>query len=504
MGTSSARPVDLIDYVVTTGYQHEAMPATGELDRLVGSITTSGAEWFTACYELPGAAVQRARDLASELDTWVGVVAAGFVDANGGRGADVVTLDDQAIIDKLPPLLADPPAEVRERVQEGQELYDALAAACEERDHERIQEILAELERRGGEDALMAGFGSRIGVDGQEAFEQMLEDGMRPKNREGFWGGVVDFFAGAWDAIWGTVTFLWDHSTIRMFMDPEGWAQSNIELGEALWHGIQNPGEFLEALIDWEGLMDNPERWFGQFAPDAVLAAFTAGSGTAARRGVAGARALDELGDLSRALRVVDDLDVAADTTHAFRRILNEFDGDLARTRDALHTYLVDELGMSAAEASARVNRIAGNEFNRLNRGIGTQIVEVELGPRGTPGVRVDAWDPVEGEIISRKFTQLGDILPSTARSYIDELVNKYGPGPDGVGQDIKITPTVRQKAEAAGLDPDALPTTLEGDLVLEVPPQTIRDPAAFQEILDHASDLGVIIRDTDGVVLNP
>src|SRR5688572_27974668 len=102
MPTRSAKPADLSDYVVTTGYQHEAMPATGELDRLVSSITTSGAEWFTACYPLPGTAVQRVRDLASELDTWVGVVAAGFVDANGGRGGDLVTLDDQAIIDKLP------------------------------------------------------------------------------------------------------------------------------------------------------------------------------------------------------------------------------------------------------------------------------------------------------------------------------------------------------------------------------------------------------------------
>lgn len=494
MSTSSARPVDLIDYVVSTGYQHEAMPATAELDRLVTSITTSGAEYFTACYATPGPRVEQVRNLASELDTWVGVVASGFVEANGGEGGDIVTLQDSDIIEHLPPLLADPPSEVRERVEEGQELYDALAAACEERDHDRIQEILAELEERSDEEALLAGFGSRIGIDGEEAFEEMLEDGMRPKNRPGFWGGVLDFLEGAWDAVWGTVTFLYDHSTIRMFIDPEGWMQSNVELAGALWHGIQNPGEFLEALIDWEGLMDNPERWFGQFAPDAVLAFFTAGSGTAARRGVGGLRALDELGDLSRVLRVVDDLDVANDLTHAFRRILNDFDGDLGRTRDALRRYLVDELGMDPDTARFRADTIAGNEFNRLNRGRGTQLSEIELGPTGSRGVRVDAWDPIQNEIISRKFTQLADISPATARAYLDELVSKYSPG-----QRVKITPTVRAKAEAAGLDPADLPTRLDGDLVLEVPPQ---DGPLPQSVIDHADDLDITIRDTDGTVL--
>jgi hypothetical protein len=496
MATSSARPVDLIEYTVDPGYQYEALPSTYRLDHLMEQVQSSGAEWLTKCYVAPSAGIEAAVNGAKELDTWVGLVGAGFAKADGGAaGGGVVTVDDDAVIENLPPLLADPPAEVRERVQEGLDLYEALERACDERDHDEIERILALLEDRSGEDALMAGFASGIGEGGEDAFQEMLEDGMRPKDRPGFLGGVVDFLAGAWDAVWGTVTFLYDLSTIRMVLDPDGWAESVGQVGEGVMAAFEDPGAFLEALIDVDGFLDNPERWLGQFAPDVIITVLTAGGG-AAKRGINAIDNLDELGDLARTLRVVDDLDVAVDTTHAFRRILNEFDGDIGRTRDALRTYLVDELGLSPADARFRADVIAGNEFNRLRSGIGTQLSEVELGPTGQRGPRVDAWDPVTGEIISRKFTQLWDVDPGTARGYIDELVNKYEPG-----QEVKITPTVIRKAEQAGLDVEDLPTTLEGRPVLEVPPQTGDIDAS---LLDYAREQGVTIRDTEGTVLNP
>lgn len=227
-----------------------------------------------------------------------------------------------------------------------------------------------------------------------------------------------------------------------------------------------------------------------------MLAILTAGTGTAATRGTSVVTKLDELADLTRTLHVLDDIDVATDTTHAFRRLLLDFDGDIARTRDALRRYLTDEVGLDDDLARVTADRIAGNEFNRTQRGQGSQLSEIELGASGTRGPRVDAWDPVRGEIISRKFTQLGEVAPSTARSYITELANKYA-----AGQPVKITPTVIRKAEVAGLDPADLPATLRGRPVLEVPPQS---GPLRPDLLTFARDQGVMIRQTDGTVLSP
>ena len=502
MSTSSARPLDLLDYMTQTVSNEEAMPGTGELDRLVGVMMRSpNIEFFDACYAAPGEQVTGATALAQELDSWVGIVATGFMEADGGEDPDVLlTLDDEDVIAGLPPLLADPPGEVRAAVEEGEDLYARLAQAAADRDHDAIEEIMAELEERSGEDALMAGFAAAIAEAGsQEDFENMLEDGMRPENRPGFWGGVADFFEGAWDAVWGTVTFLWEISTVRMILDPDGWAEDVGAFGEGVWYGITNPLEFLEAIVDIDGLKDNPARWFGALAPDAVLAFFTAGSGTAARRGVGASRALRQLGDYVRALRALRHLDIPGGgmgvRIRGFNRLLGEFDGDIARASDAMRRNLVNG-GLSERAARNITDLLAGNAFNAQRRGLGTQLSEVELGTAGVRGPRVDAWDPITGEIISRKYTQLADVSPTTATGYLDELAAKYPPGTP-----VKITPTVRRKAEQAGIDPDTLPDTLaaDSDMILEVPPQSGPLP---QAVIDRADELNITIRDADGIVL--
>lgn len=502
MSTSSARPLDLLDYMTTTVSNAEAMPGTAELDRLVGVMMRSpNVEWFTMCHVAPGDRVREATALAQELDGWVGIVATGFMEADGTEDPDVrLTVDDDDLIAGLPPLLADPPGEVREVVEEGEDLYERLAQAAADRDHDTIEAIMAELEERSGEDALMAGFAAAVAEAGsQEDFENMLEDGMRPEDRPGFWGGVADVFAGAWDAVWGTVTFLWELSTVRMMFDPDGWAEDVDAFAGGLWHGITHPLEFVEAVVDVEGLRDNPARWFGALAPDAVLAFFTAGAGTAARRGLGATRALRQLGDHLRAVRALRGLDVPGGgmgvRIHGFNRLLQQFDGDIARAGDAMRRNLVDG-GLSERAAQNIVDLLAGNAFNAQRRGIGTQLTEIELGAPGTRGPRVDAWDPVAGEIISRKYTQLGDISPRRAADYLDELATKYP-----AGSPVKITPLVRRKAEQAGIDPDTLPDTLaaDSDLVLEVPPQHGPLP---QAVLDRADELDITIRDTDGLVL--
>ncbi len=42
-------------------------------------------------------------------------------------------------------------------------------------------------------------------------------------------------------------------------------------------------------------------------------------------------------------------------------------------------------------------------------------------------GKRLDSYVPSK-EIISRKFTQLGDITETTAKKYISEMTEKYAP----------------------------------------------------------------------------
>lgn len=110
-----------------------------------------------------------------------------------------------------------------------------------------------------------------------------------------------------------------------------------------------------------------------------------------------------------------------------------------------------------------------GDQFNYQNHHRYPQN-EVTLGN----GKRLDSYLPGE-VIVSRKNTQLDNVRPETANSYIDELVNKYPPG----------TP-IKGGGE------------LEGDLVLEVPVQNGDVP---QSVIDHANGKKppVIIRDVLG-----
>ncbi|MGG4555549.1 hypothetical protein [Paenibacillus humicus] len=44
-------------------------------------------------------------------------------------------------------------------------------------------------------------------------------------------------------------------------------------------------------------------------------------------------------------------------------------------------------------------------------------------------GKRLDSYDPIKGEIVSRKATDLADIELSTFESYLKEMKVKYEPG---------------------------------------------------------------------------
>ncbi|GAB3634239.1 hypothetical protein GCM10027421_35930 [Microbacterium shaanxiense] len=122
------------------------------------------------------------------------------------------------------------------------------------------------------------------------------------------------------------------------------------------------------------------------------------------------------------------------------------------------------------------------------------------LGGSGVPDAhqpsynRVDSVVPGE-QIVSRKNTQLAEVRPQTAQSYLNELKNKYDPDLRDVV--VADTPTNRRDLAAAGFDPDnIIGRPLAGDQVLEVPPQNSPPPASF---LKAAMERGIEVKDVKG-----
>ncbi|MGP3989049.1 WXG100-like domain-containing protein [Streptomyces sp. 3N207] len=126
--------------------------------------------------------------------------------------------------------------------------------------------------------------------------------------------------------------------------------------------------------------------------------------------------------------------------------------------------------------AKIKKNWDRGNEFNRANHHRYPHN-EVHL----SNGKQLDSYRPGE-EIVSRKHTQLSDILSSTAKGYIDEIPSKYGP--DTVIRSDKY--------------PDLDGQPLTGSMILEIPVQKGPIPP---DIIAHARAKDVVIRDVNGHV---
>ncbi len=130
----------------------------------------------------------------------------------------------------------------------------------------------------------------------------------------------------------------------------------------------------------------------------------------------------------------------------------------------------------------------AGSNFNKGQRSqYPYNEVQVNYTKRTgeTVRVKVDSYNPYKGEIVERKFTQLGEVKEQTAKKYINQLANKYP-----LGAEIADVPSNRQLRGRV----------LEGQQILEVPPQKSDVP---QSIKDYASDKGILIRDSHGRVYN-
>lgn len=147
----------------------------------------------------------------------------------------------------------------------------------------------------------------------------------------------------------------------------------------------------------------------------------------------------------------------------------------------------VDSKDNSGATTSSKpewLQRLdAGNEFNRVqSKNYPYNEVYIQR-PDGNGYYRVDSYNPVTGEIVSRKLTQLSEVSEATAKSYVSEAINKYPAGA-----------TIAKVQSSGSLGGQKL----QGTVILEVPPQKNAIP---QSVLDAANKAGVLIRDVNGRV---
>jgi hypothetical protein len=124
----------------------------------------------------------------------------------------------------------------------------------------------------------------------------------------------------------------------------------------------------------------------------------------------------------------------------------------------------------------------AGEKFNVENRPR-YPYNEVEVQGENKK-YRVDSYDPVKGEIVSRRLTQLAKVKTKTAEGYFNEFLRKYPAG-------AQITNSQFNPKDLRG-------EALRGKLIFEIPEQDAAVPPAIKSA---AQNRGIILRDPTGRV---
>jgi hypothetical protein len=298
-----------------------------------------------------------------------------------------------------------------------------------------------------------------------KAYAQKVHDQEHPGGILGFVHDVGDFFSGAWDAIKDPAVMIY-HLTPFSGGD---WTKNWVDLGKGLAYGVTHPVEFGKALINLDALQQRGVAyWLGNLAP-AVAATLLSGGAAAAVRGGEAVVAVDRVAEGATALDRAAEGANALDRTAASAADLERLDGIAASSKP---------------EWLQRLDE--GNAFNKERAPFYENNELYVDQPGGSGYYRVDSYDTVSQEIVSRKFTQLADVNEQTALKYLHELDNKYSPGTRIA--DVPSTP------EALRGD------VLRGQMVLEVPPQDGTVPSA---VLREADKLHIQIRDSSGHVYN-
>jgi hypothetical protein len=132
-------------------------------------------------------------------------------------------------------------------------------------------------------------------------------------------GQVGQFLIGAGEALYGLAEFAFKLSPTYLLIDPEGFIENAVGLGQGLLYGLQHPKEFGKALLDWDTWATNPARALGHLVPDLLLALATGGAGTAAVRTARAGRVVDDLASTGQGLRRMADAPAELRATWAQR-----------------------------------------------------------------------------------------------------------------------------------------------------------------------------------------
>ncbi len=152
------------------------------------------------------------------------------------------------------------------------------------------------------------------------------------------------------------------------------------------------------------------------------------------------------------------------------------------------HTYFVGALKWLVHNAKVCMNNLAKNGIKWAKNILNGQMFDKAM--RKAYGAASSQIKMANGKIldvltsnalISHKFTQLSKIKVKTAKSYIDEIGKKYA------------NQMTKSRKLAEQIDTSKLKK------ILEIPPQKNPIP---KEILDHAKDAGVTIREVSGKAL--
>lgn len=276
-----------------------------------------------------------------------------------------------------------------------------------------------------------------------------------------FVGGFIGGIYGAGKGIYDTVT------------DPVGTAKSLVEFGQ---YAIHDPGAAFNQIVNVDDLRDNFPRWLGGYA--SAVALFAAGAGAATK--------VPKLGRFAT--------DSVKRTAEAARAAIRAADGRFVPSPSVA---LLERIaGKSEAAAKRLTNIFNGVEFNRYmgpkNYG---KLNEIRLTLPDGRTVILDSYVPGK-RIVSRKYTQLNEVSPNTAKHYIDELREKYAPD-RGVVQDVP-----KSRSDYSEL----IGSRLKGDLYLEVPVQNGNLASEqFRQIIEYAKGPPrVTIVNEFGKVYNP
>ena len=170
----------------------------------------------------------------------------------------------------------------------------------------------------------------------------------------GLWNQVgfqwSELWHGAAESFGGLGHLVWDHNTIRRLIDPDGAAASDAALAMGLIAAVKDPVQLGKDVIDYDTWATSPARAVGHLAPDAAIAALTAGGGLVATRSAsAGVHVGADAGRVGEGLAA------------GFARIRQEVDAVSRAESASLEATERPAEFVRAADANART-RLAGPE----------------------------------------------------------------------------------------------------------------------------------------------